>query len=225
MSDKKARPVPRYKSAGDRARATSFFLLATIFVYVFALVIHAQQFALVVQIEGGDAVSQAEVAALYDREATIGKLAGTLFVLTAIAFLMWVHRSHRNLSALGAQGLKFTPGWAVGWWFIPILNLFQPFRIIREIWRASDPSVAIGTAWRAAPSSPLIGWWWGLFLASVVYFQVSGDAPISLYLLTATVDIATDLFGVIAAVLAIRLVLRIEARQTARSRLPEVQPE
>jgi hypothetical protein len=79
-----------------------------------------------------------------------------------MAFLMWIHRSHRNLSAFGAQGLTFTPGWAVGWWFIPIFNLFRPFQIVREIWQASDPGMPAGAAWRRAPSSPLIGWWWGV---------------------------------------------------------------
>src|SRR5690349_16122694 len=42
-----------------------------------------------------------------------------LFWITLIPFLIWVHQTYRNLSALGAQDLTYSPGWAVGYFFIP----------------------------------------------------------------------------------------------------------
>ncbi len=53
--------------------------------------------------------------------------AAILFV-TAAFFLVWVYRAHANVHALGFNELKFSPGWAVGWWFIPFFNLVQPAR-------------------------------------------------------------------------------------------------
>src|SRR5262249_39937269 len=55
-------------------------------------------------------------------QAVIGLLQMFVFVITAIAFLIWFHRAHRNAAHLGAKGLTFTPAWAVGWFFIPIMN-------------------------------------------------------------------------------------------------------
>lgn len=84
---------------------------------------------------------------------------------TVSAFLFWIYRAHSNLPALGAENLDYSPGWAVGYFFIPILNLFRPYQVMSEIWRGSNPalySTTIGKILRS--SSSLVGWWWGMFL-------------------------------------------------------------
>ena len=32
-------------------------------------------------------------------------------------------------------------GWAIGPWFVPILNLFRPWQIAVETWEGSDPDM------------------------------------------------------------------------------------
>ena len=67
-----------------------------------------------------------------------GLVFAAVYGVAAVYWCMWVHRTYRNLSALGAAGLRRTPGWAVAYYFIPVLNLFRPFEVMRETWRASD---------------------------------------------------------------------------------------
>src|SRR5690606_25955357 len=43
------------------------------------------------------------------------------FFMTAIFFLLWTYRSYRHLSALSDRNLRFSPGWAVSWYFVPIM--------------------------------------------------------------------------------------------------------
>jgi len=57
----------------------------------------------------------------------------------AVAFLVWVHRVVKNLPALGAHHMSYTPGWAVASFFIPIVCLYAPYQAIQEAWRASEP--------------------------------------------------------------------------------------
>ena len=80
---------------------------------------------------------------------------------TAILVLTWIHRANHNARQLGTADMHFTPGWAVGWYFVPIAWFWKPYQAMSEIWRAS----ASPTDWRAAPVSPLLRWWWGLWLA------------------------------------------------------------
>ena len=48
----------------------------------------------------------------------------------------------------------------MGWYFVPIAWFWKPYQAMREIWRASvNPS-----DWRGAPVSPLLRWWWGLWM-------------------------------------------------------------
>ena len=49
---------------------------------------------------------------------------GIAYLITVILFLMWVHRSHKNLKALGADETKFSPRSAVLWWFVPFMNFW-----------------------------------------------------------------------------------------------------
>ncbi|MCZ0935812.1 MAG: DUF4328 domain-containing protein [Gemmatimonadetes bacterium] len=139
---------------------------------------------------------------------------------TAILVLSWIYRANHNARQLGAADMRFTPGWAVGWYFIPIAWFWMPYLAMREIWRASvNPS-----DWGAAPVSPLLRWWWSLWI--VGSWGTDGvDLVASLRLDEAgfeTVDAATNLVGhVLAIPLAFSLVAIIAAvsqLQTAHHR-------
>ena len=61
----------------------------------------------------------------------------------------------------GARQLDFTPGWSVGWYFLPIANLWKPYQAMKEIWRASARPDKVDDA-------EVPGWlplWWFLWLA------------------------------------------------------------
>ncbi|HYI49680.1 MAG TPA: DUF4328 domain-containing protein [Allosphingosinicella sp.] len=91
-----------------------------------------------------------------------------LFVGTAIAFLVWLYRAKANARALGAGDMMVSPGWAVGWYFVPLANLVMPFTTMRELWQAS----ARPRDWQLAPGSPVIPVWWACWLGS----SITGNA-------------------------------------------------
>ena len=94
-----------------------------------------------------------------------------VWIAAAIAFLAWMHRAYRNLPALGANRLGYSPRWAIGAFFVPVLNLVHPYQVVRELWREShsDPAGAGTTL-----SPTLVRWWWVLFVASVLADPVIG---------------------------------------------------
>ena len=85
-----------------------------------------------------------------------------LMLLAVLLFLTWVYRANRNVRALGAVGLRYTPAWSVGFFFIPIAHLFVPYLVLKELWQAS--SAQSGTTWRSTPVSPVLGAWWAVEL-------------------------------------------------------------
>lgn len=65
-------------------------------------------------------------------------LASTLAFITSVVLVaMWIHCAHANLHESATYELNFTPGWAVGWYFVPIMNLFKPYQAMRELWNTS----------------------------------------------------------------------------------------
>ena len=58
-------------------------------------------------------------------------------IFLGITFLKWIYRTNFNLRALSQERMSFTPGWSVGWYFVPIANLFKPYQAMKEIWANS----------------------------------------------------------------------------------------
>ena len=109
---------------------------------------------------GEDAVRALEAGAVYAQFLWIGLIG--LLLITAFLFCLWVVDAQRNVRDLGAEHLTFTPGWAVGWFFVPIANLWKPYQMMRELWQAS----ARPDNWPAVDVPPLVGLWWGAWIGS-----------------------------------------------------------
>ena len=54
----------------------------------------------------------------------------------------FMYRAMRNLHTIGSKIADISPGWAVGWFFVPFANLMMPYRAMREIVEGS--SAALG---------------------------------------------------------------------------------
>lgn len=73
-----------------------------------------------------------------------------------ITLLVWVYRTCKNTHALGGANLSYSPGWAVGWFLIPVVNLVMPCLVVQSIYKASRNPVN----WKQVPFNALIlGWW------------------------------------------------------------------
>ena len=119
--------------------------------------------------DGGSA--RAMLVAIEGVELAVG-LQLLLWGASIIAFLMWEHRVSKNLPTIGMHGQRYSPGWAVGWWFIPIANLFMPYLVMAEIWRGSTASFR--DAWDKAPVPSILKVWWCLFISTIVFSVLSG---------------------------------------------------
>lgn len=140
-----------------------------------------------------------------------------LRLLLIVFFLIWLHQVFKNLPALGARNLEFSPGWAVGWWFVPFANLVKPYQVMSELWNASDSdfdpelflSNQIGT-----PS--IIGWWWGLFIVGNIIGRISdslANANLSYSLIALMIYCVLQ---IAAAYLILTIVRRITREQDLR---------
>jgi hypothetical protein len=98
-----------------------------------------------------------------------GCLAGIGGLISAVLLFVWFYRSHKNLRSFNTMGLKYSPGWAVGAWFIPILNLFRPYQITQEIWKASDPEAST-VGWKQSKASLVVIFWW---LSVLTYYIIN----------------------------------------------------
>ncbi len=87
---------------------------------------------------------------------------GAIVIASMVLVMIWMFRLAANHRALH-RGATWSPGWAIGGWFLPPLLYIIPTLMYRELWRASDPEVPVGGDWKSRPASPLIGAWFAVY--------------------------------------------------------------
>ena len=166
-------------------------------------------------------VSDQEITDNDTRQSVIGILYLVALVGSAMAFCVWIYGASKNLYPLGVDHQRFSPRWAVGWWFVPFMCLFRPYQVMSEIWRGSDPDVPSGdfAALDHARNSALMGWWWASWLISgwvgwiFLRLWMSGSDTAEEWIAADRVSMVDDGLTFLAAVLAFLLVSQITRRQ------------
>jgi hypothetical protein len=88
-----------------------------------------------------------------------------------VFYFLWIYRAAKNLSTFNVGKPKYSPGWSVGWFFIPFANIVMPLLIMLEILKKSAArNLADLTGREQKQPSPLwIMLWWVLSLAPFVF--------------------------------------------------------
>lgn len=165
-----------------------------------------------------------EIAGSVDLEAEDGNLAvqmivslaylalSVVFIASIVLVAMWIYRAHANVRTAGIT-LEVTPGWAVGWFFVPIANLFKPFQAMRELWKASHREAGGYTS----DADPKLTIWWGFWVVGNILSNISlrfdvtageGAANTSLLL-----DTVSTLLLIVAAWFLLRIVTAVNLAQ------------
>jgi len=160
------------------------------------------------------AVADGEASDL--RQRIIAILYTIVLIVSGVLILKWIYRANYNARQLGAEGMAFTPGWSIGWYFVPIAALWKPYQAMKEIWMASH----FPRDWNNASVSSLLPWWWFLwlvynFLANVA-FRMSLRAKEIEELMNANLMVqASDIASIPLSIVTLVLVLNIYKTQVS----------
>ncbi|WP_162426577.1 DUF4328 domain-containing protein [Pontibacter pudoricolor] len=114
--------------------------------------------------------SEEAMAANDAREQLVAGIYFLLFAGSGLAFVLWFRRAYYNLQQrTGAN--SFSDGWALGSWFVPILCLYRPYQIMRELYLdTSRMLAAFGQEY--ALKTTYLGSWWALWIFSNFLGQI-----------------------------------------------------
>ena len=79
----------------------------------------------------------------------------------------WIYRASTNAHAMHSE-MTISPGWAVGWYFVPFANLIKPLHAMREVWWASHESSG-----GYEENVPILTIWWTLWITSNVAANIA----------------------------------------------------
>ncbi|MFE0250462.1 DUF4328 domain-containing protein [Streptomyces sp. NPDC059010] len=156
-------------------------------------------------------------ASLYE---TAGRYQVIVYLPAAILFVVWFFRMRRNTGLLAPDRFRNGPGWAIGAWLIPLVNLWMPYRIALDMWGAATPLPAGGERYRARTWP--VNLWWGLFAFSVLFNRYAGTKYDKAETLTEVRDavvqyMAADVLHIVAAAAAVHFAVRLTAMQRSKA--------
>jgi hypothetical protein len=141
-----------------------------------------------------------------------GNVAALVPLSAMILWLIWTYRMSANAHVLGGAGLRFTPGWAVGWYLVPLANLWVPYQAMSEIWRVSKNPAR----WQQERTDRRMLWWWLTSVACVTVSNIHIGGPWPGYdalILNEQLGVVSALLGLVSAMLAFQIVRQIGAFQ------------
>jgi hypothetical protein len=168
------------------------------------------QYDLLQTIANGGMVTSAEAVFNDIRQQIVGVVYSITYLISGIVFIQWFRRAYFNLH-LRSSHLLYTDGWAAGSWFIPFLNLFRPFQIMKELYVETARIFSKKGLSEEVSSTKFLGWWWALWLINNTVaqyeFRTSLKAEIAAELSNVTIaGMIGNLISIPLAIITVKVV-------------------
>jgi hypothetical protein len=123
------------------------------------------------EIRRGAALDLETIHAGDHRQAVIATLYVFVYLVSVATFLRWFRRAFYNLGQLD-RNAEFRDVDTIWPWFVPVVNLFRPFQVMRELHvRTADYLRSKGI--QAQASANALTAWWALWILKIASGQVS----------------------------------------------------
>lgn len=93
----------------------------------------------------------------------IDGLHGLNFFIGVIFYCMWKYRCACNARHFYGGPLLYTPGWCVGYYFIPIMMLFRPYQCMKDIFEKTYLVIE-----KKPPIGLVLVWWFSWIFSGIV---------------------------------------------------------
>jgi hypothetical protein len=169
MSDKKE----EFKDPTNLIAWIKYFLCFQVVLAFVAIGSNLMEYQLLTDFQNGVYFSQemavADAEANDMRQAVIAFSYLGVFIVSGVLILRWIYQANKNARQFGAKDMVFSPGWSIGFYFIPIVSLWKPYQAMKEIWQASQNP----TNWPVEKVSSILGIWWFFWIANSMVGQAA----------------------------------------------------
>ncbi len=196
----------------ERAQAAIVLLWITVAGCIASIISSYLQYDLLLRLKSGIELSDSQLEGNDTREQIIGIIQIFILVTCAITFIQWFRRAYYNLEQIIPNKLTHSNGWAAGAWFVPILNLFRPVQMMRELYEQTGfllkrQNIEIKTNFNHA----IILWWWAFWIFSEVANRillkfVDNSNTIDDYMNYSLISTGVELLSAVGAILAVIVV-------------------
>lgn len=199
------------KNNENRAK-NALSLLWIIFIMYFVLIFSdILQTLMLNDIKSGITVSMEKVQLNDLRQLIVSYLYLAIFIISAITFILWFRRAYYNLHQKVTY-LNYSEGWAAGAWFVPVVFLFYPLQIMKELYYETHELLEKNQIQPKAKNNQLIiGFWWALWiivelLSRYEFIKMRSATTVDDVLFLTNFSIVSTILALVNTILIIKLV-------------------
>ncbi|HEX5170486.1 MAG TPA: DUF4328 domain-containing protein [Cyclobacteriaceae bacterium] len=196
---------------GQRAKNAVALIWIMLAMEIVSLISGYLQYDLLQHAANGSEIPIEAANANDTREGIVGVIYLIAYIVSAVTFIQWFRRAYFNLH-LKLNYLSQTEGWAAGSWFVPVISLYRPYQIMRELYNETKELLTKnGVAIRQQFTTSTLGIWWTLWIISNIIgqfeFRYSLKAESLDELTTSTIiGMISNIIGIPLALIAIKVV-------------------
>lgn len=194
-----------------RAKQAVLLIWIVLFLEIISLYSGYLQHSLLQTIGNGGEISTETATANDTREQIIGILYMIGFIISAVTFIRWFRRAYYNLHQ-NINYLGHSENWAAISWFIPFVNLYRPFQIMREIYLESkELLIKKGIGINQKFNSLILGFWWTLWIINnligqYVFRATMNAESINDYISSTMASMVGNIIGIPLALITIKII-------------------
>jgi len=121
----------------QRTKAAITLVYIMLALEIFGLIASALQLWFYTSLENGEYISEDMQMVGDIFQGGIGFMTVGAYIVSIVMFIRWFRRAYYNLG-IKTGSTEYNEGWAAGAWFVPIMNLFVPYRIMKELYEKTD---------------------------------------------------------------------------------------
>lgn len=131
-------------------------------------------YALVRDYVADTGVTQSDLTNADETIAIVARMFLAALLAAAVLFIIWLWQARLNAERICQAQHRRARGWIIGSWICPIVNLWFPFTIVDDVYRASRPTNSPDLAdLRSVPGSRVLGLWWTFWLAGALLDRIA----------------------------------------------------
>jgi hypothetical protein len=154
------------KSNTKRAKNAIVLIWIILALEILMLISSYWQYNILQTLNNGGNVSEETIQLSDSIEGIIGLFYMIGFIISTITFIQWFRRAYFNLHLI-VGNLSYSEAWASGSWFVPILNLFRPYRIMKELYVETRLLLVRNRInFNQNLYTDNLGWWWTIWIIS-----------------------------------------------------------
>jgi hypothetical protein len=200
----------KLKSNVKRAKNAIVLIWIVLGLEIISLFSSYLQYDLLQSIADGAYLSEESATANDNREAIINIIYGIAHIVYFIIFIMWFRRAYYNIhQKVGRRRrLAFSEGWAAGCWFLPIINLYRPYQIMKELYYETK-KLLTDNGYTVNYTTNYLGWWWTLWIIRgfiQYYGWLQQPETLDGFISATTIDMVSTIVEIILSIVTIRVI-------------------